>query len=91
MGIFNFIGGKHTDLSKQPFMRMNYRTVCSDLAHNHRDDAKILPTLVRRWNRARRVHMSFPAQAGSESSTSHVADFTFRYEVIIHRNIHFRR
>lgn len=27
MGSFNFIDGKQADLSKKPFMRMNYRTV----------------------------------------------------------------
>jgi hypothetical protein len=46
MGYFNFIGGKHTDLSKKPFMRMDYRTVFSSLLHNHRDDTEILPMLV---------------------------------------------
>jgi hypothetical protein len=35
MGSFNFIDGKQADLSKQPFMRMNYHTVSDTLAHSN--------------------------------------------------------
>jgi hypothetical protein len=61
MGFFNFISGKHTDLSKQSFMRMDYRTVCLSPLRSHRNDINMFPNTSLKVERAMSGSYAIPS------------------------------